>query len=72
MQVPIMSRPFHRTEMEQQVSQLTARRDELTEELEKVEAVKKDLAEQLQDYTEETSQQVSWLGEGGTVGAGRG
>ena len=44
--------------MEQQVSQLTAQRDELTEQLEKLEAVKKDLEEQLQDYTEETSQQV--------------
>lgn len=44
--------------MEHQVSELTTLRDNLTERVQHLEAAKKELEEQLQDYTEETSQQV--------------
>lgn len=50
--------------MERKVSELTEQRDELTEKVQLLEAAKKELEEQLQDYTEETSQQVckgAWL-----------
>lgn len=44
--------------MEEQVSQLIGERGRLSEELQQVVAAKKEVEDQLHDYTEETSQQV--------------
>lgn len=44
--------------MEHEVSDLTDQRDRLTNQIQQMEAAKNEAEEQLQDYTEETSQQV--------------
>ena len=57
--VPLIVIPsMRRSQMEDQVSQLIAERDTLGEELQQVVAAKKEVDDQLHDYTEETSQQV--------------
>ena len=47
--------------MEEEVAQLSSSQDSLNEMVKQLESVKAELEEQLQDYTEETSQQVCVL-----------